>query len=422
MRSSGTTGRADQAPTGSVTLTLPRGLVPQLKRLEEDFFALCVEVGQRALAALMEADRAVQCGPKGRPQRGRRAGRSGSVASAITLGGRRIVIRRLRARTRTGSEVALPSFTWAAARDPLDRRTVEAVAVGVSTRRYERSLEALPGALRQRAHSKSAVSRRFVACSTALLRHWLARPVGALELVAVLIDGIYFRQRCILIALGIDASGRKQVLGLHEGSTENTAVAKALLSDLIERGLDPERPLLFVIDGGKGLRRAIGELWGQRAVVQRCQVHKVRNVRAHLPDRLQRRVAGLLQQAYDTPDGALARAQLERVAAELERPHPGAAASLREGLEETLTLHRLGITGALARTLRSTNVIENLNGSIAAYVRNVKLWRDGAMVVRWVGAALHEATRGFRRIRGHADLPDLLAALTALDKKTSHAA
>jgi Transposase and inactivated derivatives len=248
------------------------------------------------------------------------------------------------------------------------------------------------------------------------------RPLGALELIAVLLDGIFFHERCVLIAVGIDLAGRKHVLGLHEGSTENASVAKALLGDLIERGLDPQRPLLFVIDGGKGLRRAIRELWGARAAVQRCQVHKARNVRAHLPERLQRRIGAALQHAYDTPDAAQATAQLERLAAELERPHPGAAASLREGLEETLTLHRLGITGTLARTLRSTNVIENLNGSVATYVRHVKHWRDGAMVMRWVGAALHEASAHFRRIRGHADLPDLLTALSALDKETSNAA
>lgn len=422
MKTSDTKRSADQGAVHPITLTLPGALTQQLEAIEHDFFALCVDVGQRALQALMEADRTQRCGPKWGVQVRRTARRAGSTTSAITLGGRRIVIRRLRARAVDGRELALPSFTWAAARDALDRRTLEAVAIGVATRRYLRSLDPLPVGVRQRAISKSAVSRRFVARSATLLAQWLARPLGALELAAVMIDGIFFRQRCVLIALGIDTDGHKHVLGLHEGSTENATVAKTLLSALIERGLDPERPLLFVIDGGKGLRRAIGELWGRRGVVQRCQVHKRRNVRAHLPERLQRRVAGAMQQAYDTPDAAQAQAQLERLATEVERQHPGAAASLREGLEETLTLHRLGITGTLARTLRSTNVIENLNGSIGAYVRNVKHWRDGAMVVRWVGAALHEATGAFRRIRGHADLPDLIAALTKLDKETRKAA
>jgi hypothetical protein len=170
------------------------------------------------------------------------------------------------ARSRAGTELALPSFTWAAARDPLERRTLEAMAIGVSTRRYARSLDPLPADVEERATSKSAVSRRCVARSAALLAEWLVRPLGALDLVAILIDGIYFDQRCVLIALGLDTNGHKHILGLHEGSTENTTVAKALLGDLIERGLDPERPRLFVIDGAKGLRRAIRDLWGARAL------------------------------------------------------------------------------------------------------------------------------------------------------------
>jgi transposase-like protein len=246
--------------------------------------------------------------------------------------------------------------------------------------------------------------------------------LGELELAAVLIDGLFFDNRCVLIALGIATNGQKHVLGLHEGSTENTTVAKALLGDLIDRGLDPEQPLLFVIDGGKGVRRAITELWGARGVVQRCQVHKRRNVRAHLPERLQLRVGAAMQRAYELRDYAQARAQLERLAHELEREHPGAAASLREGLEETLTLQRLGLTGPLSRSLRSTNTIENLNGSLVAFSRNVKRWRDGLMVVRWVGAALHEAARGFRRVKGHREIPTLLAALAKLDKETKRAA
>jgi len=177
-----------------------------------------------------------------------------------------------------------------------------------------------------------------------------------------------------------------------------------------------------VIDGGKGLRRAIRELWGARAVVQRCQVHKRRNVRDHLPDPLHARVLVAMQRAYDTPDPAQALAQLERLARALERQHPGAAASLREGLEETLTLQRLGLAGALYRTLRSTNTIENLNGSIATYARNVKRWRDGQMVLRGVGAALHEASAHFRRVRGYRQLPILIAALAKLDKETQKAA
>ena len=423
MRKSRTKPRADQASEpGVVTVQMPLPVVEMFSAIEEHFFELCIHTGQRVLHAMMEADRCRQCGPKWIRDAARTAQRAGSTASAVTLGGRRIAMKRLRARSRAGAELGLPSFAWAAARDPLDRRTLEAVTIGVATRRYARSLDPLPADVEERATSKSAVSRRFVTRSAALLAQWLARPLGALDIVAVLIDGIYFDERCVLIALGLDANGHKHILGLHEGSTENTTVAKALLGDLIERGLDPERPRLFVIDGGKGLRRAIRELWGARALVQRCQVHKRRNVRDHLPEQLHHRVLTAMHRAYDTPDAAHALTQLDRLARGLEREHPGAAASLREGLEETLTLQRLGLTGALYRTLRSTNAIENLNGSIATYARNVKRWRDGQMVLRWVGAALHEASAHFRRIRGYRELPILIAALDKLDKETKKAA
>jgi len=415
--------RADQASAPPVvTVQMPLPVIEMFTGIEEHFFELCVHAGQRVLHAMMEADRTRQCGPKWIADAARTAQRAGSTASAVTLGGRRIVLRRLRARARAGTELALPSFTWATARDPLDRRTLEAMAIGVSTRRYARSLDPLPAEVEERATSKSAVSRRFVARSTALLAEWLARPLGALDIVAVLIDGIYFDQRCVLIALGLDANGHKHILGVHEGSTENATVAKALLGDLIERGLDAERPRLFVIDGAKGLRRAIRDLWGARALVQRCQVHKRSNVRDHLPEALQARVLTAMHRAYDTPDAAQALAQLERLARALEREHPGAAASLREGLEETLTLQRLGLTGALYRSLRSTNAIENLNGSVARYARNVKRWRHGHMVLRWVGAALHEASIHFRRVRGYRELPILIAALAKLDKEAKKAA
>src|SRR5262245_6557254 len=362
---------------------------------------------------MMEHDRTQRCGAKWVANRARRVRRAGSTPSPITLGGRRIVVKRLRARTVDGQEQVMPSYAWAAQRDPLDARTVEAIALGVATRGYQRSLDPLPASVVQRATSKSAVSRRFVAHSRTLLAQWLARPLSALDLVAVWVDGIYFARRCVLVALGLDSNGHKQILGLHEGSTENTTVAKALLGDLVERGLNPERPLLFVIDGGKGLRRAIGELWGARALVQRCQVHKRRNVLDHLPDQLHARVRAAMQRAYDSTAIGHAHAQLERLARELEREHPGAAASLREGLEETLTLQRLGLSGALYRTLRSTNAIENLNSSVVC--RNVRRWRDGAMLLRWIAVSLREAQNKFRRLKGFRDMKHLIAAL---DRRT----
>jgi transposase-like protein len=256
-----------------------------------------------------------------------------------------------------------------------------------------------------------------VALSSEFMCEWLSADVSAIGMVAILIDGIAFRGHTILVALGVASDGLKHVLGLREGSTENAAVAKALLADLVERGLPTDRPILFVIDGGKGIHKAVLDVFGQCAVIQRCQVHKKRNILDHLPESMHANVSRVLSQAYESHDAALARRLLQALARSLDEDHPGAASSLREGLDEILTLQRLGIGGALYRSLRSTNAIENLNGSVAHFTRNVRRWRNGAMIVRWVATALRYASRRFRRIRGHADLKLLVRAL--LDSRGS---
>lgn len=414
MRRSRTRLRTNQGPvpeTATATVEVPLPLLATLRDVRDRFFALCVAAGRQVLAHMMEQDRIALCGPKWVPNPRRRAGRAGTTSSEVTLGGRRIPLKRPRVRSVRGHERALPSFLFAADRDPLDARTFDAMTIGVATRQYQRSLDALPTGSAERAVSRSAVSRRFVALSTQLLAQWLARPLHDLDLRVVLLDGIAFRGHCILIALGITATGMKRVLGLREGTTENTTVAKALLGELIERGLPTDRALLFGIDGGKGLRKAIAQTFGALAVVHRCQLHKRRNVREHLPEHLRPATERALCAAYVTADAADAQRQLERLARSLDRTHPGAAASVREGLAETLTLQRLGITGALYQTLRSTNAIENLNGTVAHVTRNVRRWRDGAMLVRWVGTALSIAEHRFRRLRGYRDMPKLVAAL-----------
>jgi putative transposase len=398
-----------------VGVQIPLGLLASLEDVRTGFLSLCLSAGRQVLTAMMERDREALCGPKWIPNPQRRAQRAGTMQSEVTLGGRRIPITRLRARSIEGRELRLPSFGFAASRDPLDARTLEAIAVGVSTRKYHRSLDPLPIDQSERSVCRSSVSRRFVALSAQLLAKWMNQALDRLDIRVVIVDGIFLADHCILIALGVASDGAKHVLGLREGSSENSTVAKGLLSDLLDRGLSPERPILFVIDGGKGLRKAIGELFGPAAVVQRCQVHKRRNVLAHLPESMQPSVRRAMQQAYDTPDADLARRQLERLGRSLERDHPGAAGSLREGLEETLTLQRLGVTGGLYRTLRSTNPIENLNGSVMLYARNVRRWKDGTMILRWVGSALHEAQRQFRRLKGFRDMKRLVAALDRLN-------
>lgn len=416
MKKSRTVGRPDQlgreAEAGAMTIALPNAA-----EVKERFFALCLAVGQQVLHAMMEQDRTERCGARGVPNAEREAVRWGSTPSRVVLGGRQIAVPRLRARTREGREVELPSHRWAAARDPLNAHTVKAIAAGVATRRYAETLDALPAPTAEVGVSKSAVSRRFVQLSTHAMREWLQRPLGGLDLRALQIDGIVFREHTLVIALGITSGAEKVVLGVCEGTTENAAVAKALLRDLIERGLPTDRAYLFTIDGSKALRQAIVAVFGKLAVIQRCQVHKTRNVVDHLPERLKASAKRALQDAYHADSAGVAQQKLERLARSLDRTHPGAAASVREGLEETLTLLRLGITGALYRALRSTNAIENLNGRVAHCTRNVRRWRDGQMILRWVVSALAHAHTRFRRLKGERTMHRLLAALEAIERE-----
>jgi putative transposase len=400
-------GGEARATPSLATVQLPLPLLDILADTRTAFFGLCLEAGQQVLLTMMEGDRTQLCGPAHVPDPARRAYRHGKVAGEVTLGGRRVLVPRLRARSVDGAELVLPSFAYAARRDPLDAHTLQALAVGVSTRAYHRTLDPLPAGRTEHAVAKSSVSRRFVALTRARLTAWLAQPLDALDVRVILIDGLHFRDHVILVALGIAASGHKHVLALREGTTENATVCKALLTDLRERGLDLDRPALFIVDGGTGLRKAIREHCGRAALVHRCQIHKARNVRA-------------LEEAYALPDAALAERRLTQLAAGLERSHPGAAASLREGLAETLTLQRLGVNDALYRTLRSTNAIENLNGLVGHFVRNVRRWRDGAMLVRWIATGLQDAQQRFRRIKGCDEMPILIRALDRhhVDTKT----
>lgn len=392
-----------------VELALPVAGV--LNDVRSAFFGLCVNAGKAVLTAMMEQERAAVCGAKGVPNPMRSAYRGGHTRSQVTLAGQRIAIARPRARHIQTGEISLPSFQWATHRDPLDTATIAAIAAGVSTRRYGTTLDPLPAGESAGAVSKSAVSRRFVALSSERLEQWLASRLDHVRLPVVMIDGIHFKDRVVLVALGFDTDARKHVLGLREGSTENTRVVRSLISDLIERGLDADTPRLWIIDGGKALRRAITQVFGAGALVHRCQEHKRRNVIDHLPEHLHASVGRALKDAWHSKDAALAKRQLERLANSLAKAHPGAAASLREGLAETLTLTTLGIGGALYRTFRTTNPIENLNGLIAHYTRNVKRWRGGEMVLRWIATALHEASGGFRAVRGFRDMKRLVAAL-----------
>ena len=321
----------------SATIEVPLPVLGAFASIECSYFELCIRAGQQVLDAMMEQDRTELCGPRGKHDPERRAGRAGTPASEVTLGGRRVRLTRPRVRSQAGHELEVPSFAFAAHRDPLDAQTVTAVACGISTRKYARSLDSLPDEVSERSTSKSAVSRRYVALTTTQLTAWLTTPLGDRHFPIVLIDGIILGDHTVLIALGIDGAGKKQSLGMREGHTEHRRVVKALLRDLVDRGWDPDRARLFVIDGAKALSSAIRAVFGSLGAIQRCQLHKQRNILGHLPERLHANVTSRLRDAWNAGDVALAHRQLKRLATSLETDHPGAAASVREGLDETLT-------------------------------------------------------------------------------------
>ena len=393
-------------------------IIPSLVTvLRAELHAFVISAGMRVVEELLEDDRAEICGERYVHSPTRKASRAGHAPGELVLGGRRVQVKRPRARTVDGSEVTLPSWAQFSNEDPLDRRAFEQMVIGVSTRKYRRSLEPIAEDVKSRGTSKSAVSRRFVKRTKAALDEWLGRPLGEIDLVAVMIDGVHVEKHVILIAIGIDSSGNKHVLGLREGATENAVSCTNLLAELRERGLRTDRSMLFVLDGGKALRRAVRDVFGDRGLVQRCQVHKKRNVLEELPEEMRKSVGAALSEAYQCTDVARARRLLNNCASSLKSSHPSAAASLREGLDETLTVMGFGLPRALERTLATTNPIENLMNAVRRVSGRVKRWRGGTMILRWMGAALGEAQKGFRRLKGHAGMKKLVAALRANDER-----
>jgi transposase-like protein len=371
--------------------------------------------GFEGVMEMLEADRAALCGPKRRWQPERKAYRYGHDEGRLVLGGRTVKVRRPRVRGVHGGEIELPTWQRFAEEDPLHERALEQILAGVSTRKYGRSLEALPEDLEAGMTSSSSVSRRFIAVTQRRVEAYLSRPLDTLDLPVILLDGTGFGGDHVLVtALGIDSSGHKHVLGVVEGTTESEEVCRSLLRNLIDRGLKVERARLFVIDGSKGLRKAIRSVFGSWAVVHRCHVHKLRNVAEHLPKHRRAWVRAAIRKAWAAPTVKEARQKLTHLADQLDHEHPGAAGSIREGLEETLTLILLGVSGALHRTLCSTNPIENLIGNVKVVSRNVKRWRGGKMAVRWAVTGLVEASKRFRRIRGHREMLQLIAVLDAV--------
>jgi putative transposase len=377
---------------------------------KEGLLALSVEVGLSVLRQLLEEEVDELVGPKGKWNPGRSAVRHGHENGEVTLGGRRVQVKRPRARTADGeSEVPLSTYEHFADRDPLEEVVLQRMLAGVSTRQYRRAQEPVGEQVETdaRSTSKSAASRMFVQRTRDELWRLMNRPLSDLRLAVIMLDGIELHGYTNIVALGITTEGEKLALGLWEGTTENATVAVALLSDLVDRGVDVEQGLLFVIDGSKALRKSVRQVFGHDVPVQRCTQHKQKNVLDHLPERDRPAVKARLRRAWKDTNYQSALDQLITLALELDHAHPGAAASLREGMEETLTVTRLGITGKLKLTLQSTNPCESMISTVRVIHRNVKHWRNGEMCLRWTAAGMLEAETRFRKVEGYRGLATL---------------
>ena len=382
--------------------------------LREGLLAASSAVGLEVLDELMGAEVAALAGPKGRHQPRRAAYRHGTDAGTVTLGGRRLAVRRPRVRSADGAaELPLATYEAASATDLLADGIVARMLAGLSTRRYAAGLEPVGAAIEERRSgtSHAAVSRRFVAATAERLTEFLNRSLAGQRFVVVMLDGFGMGEHLLLGALGIRADGAKVPLGVVEGTVENEAIVLALLADLRDRGLDASDGLLFVVDGGKGIGAGIRALFGPSVLVQRCRRHKERNVLARLPEIERPLVQRRLRAAWAEPDPVRAKALLEALARSLAHQRPGAAASLREGLSDTLALTRLGVTGSLRRTLESTNPLESMIEIVRDHATRVKRWESGEMALRWAAAGMVAAEAQFRRVKGYQQLPALAAAL-----------
>jgi putative transposase len=418
---------SDPGPLGlvpAVALGLPERLAGRVdehtrlfvEHMRQGLLAASTAVGLEVMAEVMAVEMTELAGPKGKHDPARTAKRHGSQPGTVTLGGRRLGVRRPRVRSvgHDGEhELGLESYQVFASTDLLAEGIVARMLAGLSTRRYPAGLEPVGDRVDAQASgtSKSAVSRRFVAATAERLAELLARRLDDRRWLVVFLDGFGMGEHLLVGALGVTEDGTKVPLGVVEGTTENRAVCTRLVSDLAERGLDAAKGVLFVVDGGKALERAIRAVFGDKALIQRCRRHKERNVTDHLPEAERPLIQRRLRAAWQLGDADQARAELEQLARSLDRKRPGAAASLREGLEQTLTVTRLGIGGSLLQTVESTNPVESMIEIVRDHATRVKRWGSGEMALRWAAAGMLAAEGQFRRVKGYRELPQLARAL-----------
>ena len=409
--------RVTKRDTGAARPELSSDLAERLGELagaaREGLLALSVGVGLSVFAALMEDEVTALVGDKHAKVPGRSASRHGSAAGSVVLGGRRVAVTRPRARTGGGAEVRLQTYRTFSDDDQLSTVVFERMLAGLATRRHRVANEPVGKTIEERSSStsKSSISRRFVAASAKALEALMARDLSELKVATLMIDGVHFAEHCCVVALVITTDGTKVPVGLWLGDTENKTVVTALLADLVDRGLTTTNGLLVVIDGAKALAAGVRKVFGDAAVIQRCTLHKRRNVSDHLPKDQRGWVDERLAKAFNHADPATGLRQAKDLARQLETRWPDAAVSLREGLDDMFCVRRLGVSGRLATTLTNTNVIESMISIERDTTRNVKRWRDGTMVKRWVAAGMLNAERSFRRVTGCRDMAVLVDAL-----------
>ena len=371
--------------------------------LQAEIEAVSAEVGMTIMQRYLEQEIRERSGAWGQKTHYRH----GAQAGYVVFHGRKLPLQKPRLREKGGREVALESYQAFQQDGRLQRAVSRKLLRQVSTRNYAGALDEL---LQGYGIERSSVSRHWKAATEAELQELCQRPVPP-DLVALLIDGQSFRGEMLVVALGVDVQGRKHVLGMWHGATENSTVVRSLLADLRERGLNTEAAILVVVDGAKALHKGVKEVFGERALIQRCRVHKLRNILEHLPKDKQRQAVWRLRGAWAKGKPAEALKELRATVKWLDTISPSAGRSLEEGLEETLTLHQLGLNPLLRTSLSSTNLIESCFARTDHWTRRVKRWRDASMVMRWGAAALLVAKAGFRRVKGHVHLPALKAAL-----------
>lgn len=390
----------------NIQMSLP--MTEIVSMLQEGVGNLLREAGLLLMMGVMEEEVRQVVGERSVPSPDRQASRWGKERGYCVIDGQKVPITRTRVRDRSKREVTLGSYEMFQRSGPVQMAVWDKMVRGLSTRNYGPVVKDFAQAY---GVEKSAVSENFIAASRDKLKELMERPLGDVRLCAVLIDGTPFRDRQIIVALGIGCDGRKTILGRREGATENATVVSSLLSELVERGLDFSVPRLYILDGAKALQAALKRHAGDAAFIQRCQVHKKRNVIDHLPQEYKTDVKRKLQKAYAMVEYNDAKRVLESLHRELMDINPSAARSLEEGMEETLTVHRLRVPEKLRRTLCCTNVIESAFSIVETVCRNVKRWRAGDQIQRWVGSGLLVAERQFRKVIGYQQIPTLLAAL-----------